>query len=430
MTDAAEYSPEWKRGWSVVAAAAVAMGCGTGLWALTSSLFIQPLEQAFGWSRSQIALLNLLGLLSALAMPVVGLLVDRIGARRVATTGLIILGCCLLAFTTLSGSLVQLYSIGVCLAIAGTMSTPIVLTRPIAIWFEKSRGLALGLTMSGVSVSAVIFYPLLQNIIVIYGWRGGFVALAILPLLIGAPIVGRFLIDAPRDDASILKVGAPATASQSGTSITDANSTKPSEEMGSVFRDSRFWLLLLCMALANLPVGGILSQLQPLLSARGFGGREAALMGSVYAGSIAIGRITTGFLLDKLWAPGVAALALLLPVAGLWSMVEPTPSLIIAYVAAFLFGLAQGAEADFCAFFIPRFFGLQRFGAIMGILMFVIAISLAIGGISFASIYDRTGDYALALILSMAALASAAVAIVGTAFSGRKSDKAAFALPG
>ncbi|MBW7836532.1 MAG: MFS transporter [Sphingomonadales bacterium] len=395
---------EWKRGWGIVAAAATGMGTGVGLYTLTSGLFIQPLEQAFGWSRAEIAALAMFAIVSSFIMPLMGLLIDRIGARRVAAAGMLFLSIAYASMTTLNGQLIQLYILGTLLAVIGVATTPMIFTRPIGLWFDKARGTAIGLTLSGVSVTAALCFPLLQYMIANYGWQAGYLTLAAISLFIGLPVVGCFMRDQPSETAL------HPTHKQHPLPISPVAVIS----WAKVVRDERFWLLLAAMIFANIPVGGILSQLLPILGDRGVDPKIAALLGSVFAISIAVGRIGAGFLLDRLWAPGVAAACLLMPIAGLFAMMAPEPHFIIVAISVMLFGFAQGAEIDFIAYFVPRYFGMTMFGAIIGVIMLVTALSLAAGGLIFAGIYDVTGSYMLAFWVGIGAFPIGALCILAT----------------
>lgn len=395
---------EWKRGRGIVAAAATGMGTGVGLYTLTAGLFIQPLEQAFGWSRAEIAALAMFAIVSSFIMPLMGLLIDRIGARRVAAAGMLLLSIAYAGMATLNGQLIQLYIFGTLLAVTGVATTPMIFTRPIGLWFDKARGTAIGLTLSGVSLTAALSFPLLQYMIASYGWQAGYLTLAAISFFIGLPVVGCFMRDHPGETAL------PPTQKQHPL----AKSPFAVMSWAKVVRDQRFWLLVAAMIFANIPVGGILSQLLPILGDRGVDPKTAALLGSVFAVSIAVGRIGAGFLLDRLWAPGVAAACLLMPIAGLFAMMAPDPHFIIVAIAVILFGFAQGAEIDFIAYFVPRYFGMTMFGAIIGVIMLVTALSLAAGGLIFATIYDAMGSYMLAFWVGIGAFPIGAACILAT----------------
>ncbi len=393
---------EWRDGWSVVAAGSVGMGTGIGLYTMVQGLFIIPLQSEFGWSRGELAAAGLLALLSSFIFPVLGTVVDRWGSRVIAALGMLLLAGGFVILSNLNGILVFYYVSVLFVVVVGTMTTAIVFTRAVNTWFERQKGLAIGITMTGVSISTVVVMPILERIISQYGWRTGFLALAVIPTVIGFPIVLKYLRDRISPKFSTEKHPAAENAakqSQAG--------------LKSALGDLRFWLLAFAMLTANLPVGGILSQLQPLLRDTGFSGSIAALLGSLFAISIAVGRMGTGFLLDRFWAPGVAAATFVVPLIGATIFLSAdSPALLIAALAVFSFGIAQGAEGDFMAYLTPKFFGLKSYGVIFGSLLTFVSIALGLGAVLFGVIHDKTGSYKMALIIAILAYLAGAFFIL------------------
>jgi len=193
---------EFARAWPVVVAAAVGVGLGTtGLPIYTTGQFIRPLGDAFGWSRSATAGgLIFLTIGSVLMAPVVGTLIDRFGVRRMAMTAMA--GLCIGYFglTLNNGSLGRYYVGWAVLAVLGAGTSPIVWTRAVAGWFEHGRGLALGITLCGTGIVAVVGPRIIGGIIGAYGWKAGFYTLAAAQVVVGLPLV--FLLFRARDPAA------------------------------------------------------------------------------------------------------------------------------------------------------------------------------------------------------------------------------------
>jgi predicted MFS family arabinose efflux permease len=402
---------EWRRGWRVAVAAAVGMGVGTGLLAFLAGLFIGPLQAEFGWTRGQIAFASLFHLAAVVLMPFLGRIVDRYGARPTALIALTLWSCAFLGLASMSGALWQFYAIQAFMAVVGLATSVVVFTRPVAAWFDKGRGSALGFAIAGTSMTSIVLYPILQAVIATFGWRVGYLFIGALPIVVGLPLIWRWLSPAPAEAAR-----APGGAAHvlAGASF------------GEAARDARFWLLLVAMFAGNIPVGGILNQLQPLLTDKGFDPAIAAMMGSLFAASVALGRIGGGFLLDR-WPPSVVVIVCLsAPILGAALMLISVPPLWIAMVAVVTFGVAQGTEADFLAFFIARYFGLRSYATIYGALMAVAAASLSIGVLVYAGAHDAFGSYAPALILQMGLMAfTATMLVLCERLSGRRMARAA-----
>jgi len=113
---------------------------------------------------------------------------------------------------------------------------------------------------------------------------------------------------------------------------------------------------------------------------------------SVFGISIIIGRVVVGYLVDRFWAPGVAAVCLAIPALGA-TLLHGQQSLEVAALAAFLIGFAAGAELDLMAFLAARYFGLAHYAKIYSILYATLAVCSGTAPMIFASVYDATGSY-------------------------------------
>ncbi len=395
---------EWKQGWRAVFASTVGMGSGIGLYVMVAGLFVIPLEAEFGWSRSEIATAGLLGIVASVMYPVVGIIVDRIGARLVAVIGMALLACGYVMLSYLSAQLWAYYTFMMIFVIVGILTGPIVFTQVVNTWFVASRGMALGVTLSGATVTAMLMLPLLANIIDVKGWRTAFLTLACVPFFLGLPVCFLWLKERCSDAVSLAVGGDKASA------VTDQSSYT----LSAAAKDRRFWLLGIGLFVANIAVGGLLSQMQPLLAEKGYSTTMAATIGSTFAVAITLGRLSAGWLLDRFWAPAVACLFLLCPIAGIAIMLSlPQPTFIVGVIAVLFFGLAQGAEVDFLAFFVPKYFGLGSYATIFGVLAMLVSIGMAVGGVCFGYIFDRYGSYQYALEGAILAYLFGAICVLG-----------------
>ena len=152
--------------------------------------------------------------------------------------------------------------------------------------------------------------------------------------------------------------------------------------------------MLLSILFAYQGFSGIGPNLLPSLTDDGFSREQAASVQSVFGLSIIIGRVVVGYLVDRLWAPGVAAFCLAIPAAGA-AMLHGKQSLETAALAAFLIGFAAGAELDLMAFLAARYFGLAHYAKIYSILYATLAVCSGTAPMVFASVYDATGSYDL-----------------------------------
>jgi sugar phosphate permease len=394
-----EQNSEWREGWRTLFAASLGTGVGLPLFLLTAGLFIIPMQEEFKWSRSAVTIGPVVMFVGAILQPLVGGLIDRFGSRLIALLGLSMLALIypLLALTPPNPWI--FYSIVACLALAGPACNGVALLKGVATWFTKNSGLAIGLTLTGPSITSAIALPVIATIIETYGWRAGFLALFALVAVFGLPVVWLMFRERPQQ---------PAQTRASGTANSEQRASQPASYAGASLKeavcDKRYWILVTAITAAAIPMGGFLSQLQPFLASNGFTASAAATVGTSYALAIGIGRIVAGKCLDEINPSIVAAVCLSLPAVGAFMLVlgasVGTPWLLAA-IAVFLVGLGQGAEIDFIAYFTLRLFGLRSFSLIFGTMAMVVSGSMAVGGMVLARVYDAFGSYHGALILSV-----------------------------
>jgi predicted MFS family arabinose efflux permease len=374
---------EFRRGWKVVIASSIGVAVGLGgIPFFTLGVFMKPLAEAFGWSRAEIAATSLcLSIGSGLTAPVVGRLVDRLDVRRVALVSLAAMVVAYLALTQLRGDIRMLYLGVFTLALCGCGSSPLVWALTVSTWFDRARGLALGLTMAGSGVAAILAPRLVDRLIEAYGWQAGYIGIALFTGLFAFPIV-FLLFDGKRPHRA---AGAGVQPATSGMAV------------GAALRSPRFWQLAAGILLVNGAVGAILVNLVALLTDAGLTRASATGIAGLLGFAVVIGRLVIGFLLDRFRAPRVAAIVLTVPAIGLELLAgfPGVEGLMIA--AALMFGFASGAEVDLLAYLTSRLFGLRAFGAIYGLLLIAFLLGGGIGPILMGHVHDTNGNYGPAL---------------------------------
>ncbi|MFQ3665906.1 MAG: MFS transporter, partial [Sphingomonadaceae bacterium] len=381
---------EIRRGWRIVLAGLVGVMFGiSALPFYTLGVFVRPLSESFGWSREAIQwgfTAQMLGMLCvAWAL---GLLTDRYGARRVALLSQVGLGLGFIGIAAVQ-SLTHWYGAWFVLALLAAGTSPIAWTKGVAGWFDSARGTALGVMLSGTGITAVVAPPLVTAIVAEHGWRAGYLALAAGVFLIALPI------------CAILFRDPPAAAAGSGQPLAAGMSRR------EAFRDRGFWIMLLVFFLVTFAVSGLIPTLVPLLMDRGFSAAEAALYASLAGVAVIFGRIVAGILLDRFWAPAVAAFFLLLPAGScllLASGALASPPMIA--LAAILVGLAAGAEFDIVAYMVSRYFGMANYGLIYSQIMMGMLVGGGFGPPVFGRVFDQTGSYTPILLVAAAIFAA------------------------
>lgn len=374
---------EWSAGWRVLLAAACGVGTGWHFFQIVSGLFLIPMQTDFGWSRSAASIGPLGGLISIVFYPFAGMLIDRYGPRPIALAGLCLLalGCLILSATPANP--VMVYSAVAYLAAAGSISNQIVFARGLATWFVVRFGAAMGMMMTGVTLTTALGIPLLAQVIARFGWRAGFVSLALAIAVIGLPINLVWF----RTRSKSHTTGAAARLPM------DAGITQ-------ALQDRRFWLLLTAVGCAAVPIGGFLAHLQAVLIGHHISISGAAGFGSVFVVSIGLGRLIFGALLDRTNPALVASGSLCLAALGAFLLAQlenPLGSPILVAVLVGLIGLAQGAESDYLSYFTLRLFGIRNFSKLVGMISMAVGGGMAIGGFLFAALFDHYRDYNVAV---------------------------------
>jgi len=170
--------------------------------------------------------------------PLVGRLVDRFGARRVIIPSVLLFGLSLMSLSLLSVSLWYLYAVYTLLGITGGGTAPVPYSNVISHWFDKRRGLALGVAMVGLGISTFIMPSLAQTLIASQGWRQAYVLIGLMVMVIAIPTVALFLKETPQmlglqpDGEAIDEQGVKLPAIAEGLSLHEARQT------------NTFWLLV------------------------------------------------------------------------------------------------------------------------------------------------------------------------------------------
>ncbi|MGI9328128.1 MAG: MFS transporter [Pseudomonadales bacterium] len=381
--------------WLVISAFAGVFCSSLVLPYYASGALLLPITAEFGWSRAefQSAMLFSQGL-GALTGPLVGWLIDRYGARRIALPGIFGVSVGFALAANMSGPLWMLYLAYGAMALLGAGSIPVTWTRAITTNFERRRGIALGLILSGTGVCAILAPLYTTWLLTAFGWRTAYLGLALLPLVIAAPVVLLKFRPAER-------LGSDP---QSGAPLWGYT-------LGQAFHLPRYWVLLASIFAVYLAVSGIAPNLIPALTDDGIDPSRAALALSCFGAAIIVGRLLVGYLIDLYWAPGVAALALSLPVLGCWLLLGE-PSFATALIAAALIGIGAGAELDLMSFLAARYFGLAHYAKIYAVLYASLAICSGTAPMLFAWVYDTLGSYDVAFSVAAGLFALGAVLVL------------------
>lgn len=393
-------------GWWLVGAAVVCILFGySSFVSVAFGLFIRSLEAEFGWTRTELSYAGTLvtGSIVLLA-PIAGALVDRFGARRVMLPSLLLFGLMVCSLSQLRGSLGQFYLLVALLAIAGMGTQPPVFSRMVVSWFDRQRGLALGVTLSGVGLAGMVLPSIIQPLIAGPGWRTAYLAFGLLVLLVALPLAFFVMRDTPASMGLAPDGRVPDAASSAAVAAAELQGL----EVRQALRDRAMWQMLIGFALMGLVSAGFFIHLAPMLGERGFGASEVALLIGLKGAAVICGRVLCGVLVDRYFAPYVAGAFILGPAIGL-ALIAGSDTLALSGLAIVLIGLGLGAEFDLMAYLISRYIGFRAYGRIYGITYAVFGVGGGIGPIAMGIGFDRFGSYGPGLWMLAAAPVIAAL---------------------
>ena len=372
---------EFRKGWPVVLSAMLGIALGLSpLPFYTIGVFAPHLAKAFGWSQGQImGGLSMTTLMVLWAGPAVGWLATRWPVRQVAIGSLVLFSLAFMSLALSNGSLVQYYLTFAAIAVLGAGTLPITWTKAVNHQFDRAKGLALGISLMGTGIFGFFSKGLTAWLIVRFGWRGGFAGIGLLPLVIALPVALVLFHDAEP------VAGTPAPA--------DGGMT-----VGEVLRDRRFWTMALGFLIVAFALAGPAPNLEKILSLAGIAPATVIGLTSLIGLSALAGRLIGGWLVDRLWAPGVAFVILSAPALSCWLLASAALTPAMAAFAISLIGFALGVEYDLLAFFIARYFGMRSYTAIYGILYVFFSLGAGFGPLAFGLDFDRHGTFRLSLL--------------------------------
>ena len=388
--------PALRNPWWVVFGSMVGLIVGNGpIVFFTFGLFLLPVTREFGWDRATFSSSLLVGhALAAAAYPFLGRAIDRFGVRRVSLTSIVLFALSIAALSqTPPSSTVFIAMAGLC-GLFSAGQAPLPYAKAVSSWFDERRGLALGIAMTGIGIGATLVPQFARAVIAAYGWRTGYVALGALMLVIAFPAVAIFIRE---PDART-------------RALTYGDGVVPGLTVGESLRTSSFWLLAIPVFLVVTTINGIVGHLVPLLTDRGFELRQATATLSVVGLSTIAGRLVSGYLLDKYFAPFVTAVLFLLPLVGV-SILALGAGGVSPVLAAMTLGFGLGAEIDVIGFMVSRYFGLRAYGEIYGCMFAIFTVGTGLGPVLMGLSFDATGSYTVTLTLFGVALVCASVLV-------------------
>ncbi len=383
---------EFKVGWRIALLAMLGVAANSNAMLLYAwGTLVLPLSQAQGWARADLqGAVSFMFLGSIVGSQIVGWLNLRFGFRPVTYMSLVSLTGVYLLMSRMGTSLVELYVLLFMTSVASMGTMHVTWTHLINLWYERNRGLALAIVLSGTGLAAIVVPTLVSGAISRWGWPSAFWVLACYPVGIVLPLAIIWMREPIEHfrERKLVNTVTVVGAAVSGMPFWPA------------LRSARFWALNLALSLV---VGGVVAMVTntvPMLRDKGLDAAQAAAVFGSFGVSLIAGRMVVGYLVDRLWAPGVAAVALTLPAIGCQVLAHTgTDQTAVLALGVMLVGIGAGAEFDIAAFLMARYFGLRDYGRLFGIHLGIITVASTSAPWVAGVLFRQTGSFQLMLTL-------------------------------
>jgi MFS family permease len=377
-------------GWIVVGAVWIVLAIASGLY-FSFPVFFVALVEEFGWSRgATAAAFSISSVVQGVLSPVIGILVDRFGPRRVMLGGVWVLGvACVLS--SLVGSLWSLYLVVGVLAAAGVCAVSWIPTGAlIARWFAERRSSMMGLAFSGMGAGVLAIGPLAQWLIVGHGWRIAYLALGVGTLVVLVPLIWLGIREAP--------ALAPARVAGSATALDDGR-----VEVSDALRSGPFWALFFAYMCTPLAVFSVVTHQVAFAVDHGFPRLFVAGIFGLTGLLSVVGRIVFGFAADRIGRAPSATISYACTAVGTLSLLglEVWPHAAALYGYALFFGLGFGARGPIITAIAAQLFPGRRFGVIYGLLSVGNGIGGGLAPWFGGFVHDVTGSYRVAFLIAI-----------------------------
>ena len=378
-------------GWGMVLVAFCVDFVAVGFFFYSYGVFFKSIAADFGGSRLGVSVgLSITQAVGAFVAPVVGRALDRYPLRNVMGAGAMLMGTGFLALSQVQTQAQFYLVLGVFIGLGASSMGSLATSKLVTNWFDRRRGTALGIAAAGVSLSGVVMPYISAELIGSFGWRAGFLFYGGFTLLVVVPLVFRFVVSRP-EDVGLRPDGALPLVSAAG----DDSPAKPRLSLRDVARNHNFWTIVLTFALLFCCMSATLTHMIPRLTDSGYSLVQASLVMSLCAGAAVFGKLTFGWLGDRMPLRRLLLVVIAMQFSGQLIMFVASGYWMTVLGAA-LFGYGLGGVVPTQGTIVGKTFGRERFGSVLG-LMRPAMFPVQILGVPFAGwIFDVTGAYTLA----------------------------------
>ena len=381
-------------GWVVLYSAATTQVARNCVASLTIAVFMIPLADDLGWSRTLIAgAASLGGLVASGVSPLVGWLVDRYGARQALAASVFIMGLSTIALAWATVPVAFYIAYGISRVI---FASPIPIGGSVVVsrWFARMRGRANGMLFASYSIGLIAFPLIASAIIAGRGWQDAWIVLGALVWIIALIPVTFLMVERP-EDLGLRPDG------DSEPDATDAAGAPPPEEpawtLQEAMRTPTLWILAIGVGPLFLVQAGVNTHLAALLRDQGLSLFLSGVGLSLTAAFMGAGSLAWGWIAERLPVRYVlAAVSVAVAVPALLFLTADTTAKALTFSSLFGFGVGGMLSVPPVAY--ADYYGRRSLGAIRGVTEPFTSLQQAIGAVALGIVYDLTGSYSIALV--------------------------------
>ncbi|MFT3965778.1 MAG: MFS transporter [Sphingobium sp.] len=382
---------EWRQHWKLVLAALV----GSSLAALpvqAIAFFIDPLTQAFGWSRVQATVgLSIFALVVVPLSPVAGMMIDRWGARRMAMSGLALTAIAFGSLGLTTGSFSLWIFQWTIYALLGLTIKMTVWTAAVSSVFRHGRGMAIAVTLCGTALAQTIAPLLSYYLIEQFGWRLAYIVMAVGWGGLSFILTALFFFDGRQRGSAAKQAAGAIIASDAAHGLS----------VGQALRCLSLYRLALALVINSILSIAVVTNKVGIVGEMGIS-RGAAAQIAATAGIAGIsGKLLTGWLYDRSSSQWIGIAAFGVPAIGFTLMLDPLRTEPLLVLGMILFGFGSGATLQASVYLTARYAGLRNYGKIYGTLSAVTALGIGVGPLLGGAIYDHFHSYGPLIILGV-----------------------------
>lgn len=378
------YNINFHRGWAIAAACFLASSVAVGGSQYSFGHFVEPLENTFGWTRTQIGLSLSLIAFGSFISPLIGSLIDKQGSRRIMAFSMAVFGISYLVRPFMTElwhwyflSVVQSFSM-----VGAAMLPP---GKLVGLWFPENRGRVIGITAMGNNFGGMVIQPIIAFLVTVYNWKVAYAVVGALGILVS--IYSYLIVKNPDSESKGILESEKNTDNLTGFTLKEAIRTKT------------FYAITFAILCGTFTYSSLLPQVSSHLIINGVRESTASIAVSLFATCGMVGKFVFGNLSDK-YGPRMALVLDLCGQAIFASLLVYAGDGLPVWVIVPAMGFFLGAFGALYQLIVIDAFGVKHFGAIMGVIAISNAVPSFLGPIIAGMSFDITGSYAVAFVIT------------------------------